>query len=59
MPRKVPILPSGLADTGNVLRFMPGPAGEQNQIHAQALINQKPHLTEIVASLRRVLRTGG
>ncbi len=59
MAGDVPVLPSCLADTGDVLGFVPGLAGDRNQIDAQTLIDQKPHLTSIVASFRRVLRTGG
>ena len=57
--RDVPVLPSGLADTGDMLGFVPGLAGDRNRIDAQTLIDQEPHRTSIVASFRRVLCAGG
>ncbi len=58
MARDVPVLPSGLPDMGNMLGFVSGLARDRNQIDGQALIDQKPHPTWIVASFRRVLRAG-
>ena len=58
MAGDVPVLPSGLADTGDVLRVVPRLAGDRNQIDAWTLIDQKSHLTPIVAGFRRVLCAG-
>jgi hypothetical protein len=59
MADNVPVLPTGLADMGDVLGFVSSLSGDRNQIDAQALIDQKPHSIPIGTSFRRVLRIGG
>jgi hypothetical protein len=46
-------LPAGLADPGDVLRFVPGFAGDRDQIDTEALIDEEPHPASIAASFRR------
>ena len=52
----VPVFPAGPADTGDVLGFMAGYPGDSDQVDAEAFVDQKPHETAMVSSLRRLRR---
>ena len=49
----VPVFPAGLAGMGDVLGVMARLPGNGNQVDAEAFVNQKPHDTATVSSLRR------
>ena len=51
--RDVPIFPAGLADMGDVLGVMACLPGNGNQVDAETFVDQKPHDTATVSSLRR------
>lgn len=56
--RDIPVFPAGPADMGNMPRVMAGLPGDGNQVEAKAFVDQKPHDTATVSSLRRARRTG-
>jgi hypothetical protein len=49
----VPVFPAGLADVCDVLGVMAGLPGDGNQVDGEAFVDQKPHDTAMVSSLRR------
>jgi hypothetical protein len=49
----VPVFPAGLAGMGDMLGIMAGLPGDGNQVDAEAFVDQKPHDTVTVSSLRR------
>ena len=51
--RDVPVFPAGLADMRDVLGVMAGLPGNGNQVDAETFVDQKPHDTATVSSLRR------
>ena len=54
----VPVFPAGLADMRDVLSVMARLPGDGNQVDSETFVDQKPHDTAMVSSLRRVRRTG-
>jgi hypothetical protein len=54
----VPVFPPGLADMRDMLGVMARLPGDGNQVDAETFVDQKPHDTAMVSSLRRARRTG-
>jgi hypothetical protein len=54
----IPVFPARAADMGHVLGFMAGYPGNGDQVDAEAFVDQKPHDTAMVSSLRRPRRAG-
>jgi hypothetical protein len=49
----IPVFPPGLADMRDMLGVMASLPGDGNQVDAETFVDQKPHDTAMVPSLRR------